>query len=423
MKAGIRLSSLAAAGCCLAPLLAPANGMRLVSQDGFASARGEAFAATADNASAVYYNPAGITQIEGDSIRSGLYSLYLDPTFTPPDGAANAGKTYSVTKHFAFVPQTFLTHSPEDSRWSFGAGLYAPYGAGISWPQDTGFRAVAIKGRLTYLRFNPVAAIELAPNLSLGVGLMADYGDINLEQGLLRREAPFDNSFRFSGDGFALGYNAGLLWQVHEKLSVGATFRSSTTVKFDGKTEFEQQPIIQPARSDASMEMQFPLTAVVGVSYRPTPKWNLEFDADYTDWSCVDDLTIKQRDAVPFPVQQDIPVTMRWRESWIFSAGVTRYLENGWHVSAGYVFNQNSVPDDYYSPLTADLDRHFVSVGLGRKGKRFDFDVAYQFGYGPEHQVSGSTPPSQPGLFAGQTADGRYEFISHAILVTLGLRF
>ena len=33
------------------------------------------------------------------------------------------------------------------------------------------------------------------------------------------------------------------------------------------------------------MEMEFPLTAVVGVSYGPTPKWNIEFDADYTDWS------------------------------------------------------------------------------------------------------------------------------------------
>src|SRR5580765_3279989 len=102
-----------------APVCAFANGMRLASLDGFATARGEAFAATADNPSAIYYNPAGITQIEGDCLRSGMYSIYLDPSFTPPATAPNAGTTYNVNKHFAFVPQTFFTHTPAGSDWSF----------------------------------------------------------------------------------------------------------------------------------------------------------------------------------------------------------------------------------------------------------------------------------------------------------------
>ena len=80
-------------------------------------------------------------------------------------------------------------------------------------------------------------------------------------------------------------------------------------------------------------------------------------------------------------------MTLNWQASWMYEFGVTRYFDNGWHVSAGYVFNENSVPDAYYTPLAADLDRHFFSVGAGFKGKRFDFDVAYQFGYGPAHTV------------------------------------
>ena len=75
---------------------------------------------------------------------------------------------------------------------------------------------------------------------------------------------------------------------------------------------------------------------------------------------------------------------------------MTRYFDNGWHVSAGYAFDENSVPDAHYSPLAADLDRHFFSVGAGFRGKRFDIDLAYQFGYGPAHTVTGSTPPSKP---------------------------
>lgn len=407
---------------CLAAQSSFGNGMRLASQDGFATARGEAFTATADNASAIYYNPAGITQIEGSSLRAGIYGIYLDPTFTsttPP----NAGNTYRVTKHYAAVPQSFFTHHVEDSAWSFGFGLYAPYGASIGWPDDTGFRTVATYGRLTYLRLNPVIAYQLAPNLSIAAGALLDFGQIKLEQGLLRRVAPFENFFRFSGQGYSAGYNVGILWKPLEQVSLGATFRSQTSINFNGRTEFEQQPIIQSTRLPANAEFDFPLTVVVGISYRPTTNWNFEFDADYTDWSSLGQLTIKQDGIPPFPVQQDIPVTLNWQASWMFCVGATRQFENGWHVSTGYVFNQNSVPDDFYSPLAADLDRHFITIGAGRKTGRVDLDVAYQLGYGPARTVAGSAPPSQPGLNAGQNGDGTYDFISHAVMVTVGLHF
>jgi long-chain fatty acid transport protein len=102
----------------------------------------------------------------------------------------------------------------------------------------------------------------------------------------------------------------------------------------------------------------------------------------------------------------------------LYEFGVTRYFDNGWHVSAGYVYNENSVPDAHYTPLAADLDRHFFSIGTGHKGKVFDFDVAYQFCYGPDRTVTGSMPSA-----AGQTADGTYGFISHAVLLTVGMHF
>src|SRR4051794_40869794 len=63
-------------------LLLPAHlfalGIRLPDQDAFATARGEAFAATADNPSAIYYNPAGITQLEGFNARVGGYGIFLN---------------------------------------------------------------------------------------------------------------------------------------------------------------------------------------------------------------------------------------------------------------------------------------------------------------------------------------------------------
>jgi long-chain fatty acid transport protein len=400
-----------------------ANGLRLASQDGFATARGEAFVATADNTSAIYYNPAGLTQGAGTSLRAGLYGLYYDPTFRPPAGAPNHDTTYHIENKLAGVPQFFVARTPESFPLSFGLGVYSPFGLGTSWPNDTGFRTVALEGALTYATIAPVVALELLPGLSVGGGLMVNYGNIFLKQGLLRSETPFANYFEFEGDGWSVGYNLGFLWQPHEKWSLGGTFRSAATIHMEGHTDFEQEPIIPDSRLPARAEFTFPLSAVVGVSYRPTPRWNLEFNADYTDWSSFGTATIRQASPPPFPMRQNIDVILDWRPTWMYAVGATRYFDRGWHVSGGYVYSGNAVPDAYYTPLAADLNRHFITAGVGFKGARYSLDVAYQFGHGPARTVTGSSPSSQPAQFAGQTADGTYRFRSHAVLLTLGMQF
>ena len=409
---------------CL-PLTLLANGLRLASQDAFASARGEAFVATADNPSAIYYNPAGITQLAGNNLRGGVYGIYLDPKFSPPSGRANSGNTYHTDDQLAAAPNFFYAHTPGTLPLSFGLGVYAPYGGSISWPQDTGFRAVALESSLQYATINPVVALKLSPHFSIGGGVMVNYANMELELGLQQEQpqAPLPTDFfRFEGDGWSVGYNLGMLWQPHEKVSIGITFRSRAAVGLNGNTELVSPPVVWTAyRSAAHTDFAFPLTAVFGISYRPTSKWNLEFNADYTDWSSFEKITIHQ--ATPnINVPPNPYLILDCQPSWMYAFGVTRYCEGGWHVSAGYVFNENSVPDDYYTPLVADLDRHFFSVGAGFETKRLNFDVAYQFGYGPPHTVAGSTP-STVGQIAGQTADGTYKFISHAVLVTVGLRF
>jgi long-chain fatty acid transport protein len=399
-----------------------ANGFGLPDQDAFATARGEAFVATADNASAIYYNPAGIAQLTNSNFRGGVYGIYLQPSYRPPNSAPNAGHAYYSSDNFAAIPQFFYTYKTKDAPFSFGLGVYAPYGGKTSWPQNTGFRTVAISGSLKYITINPVVALKILPSLSVGGGVMVNYAKIEMAQGLKPTQTPFTNSFSFNGDGWSVGYNAGILWQPYEKISFGATFRSSANVNFDGQTKFQQQPVIPESHRSAQAGFNFPLTTVAGISYRPTPKWNLEFDANYTDWSSFGTINLQQENPPP-PLKSNVPIRLNWQGSWMYEFGVTRYFDNGWHASAGYVFNQNSVPNKFYTPLAADMDRDFFSIGAGHNGKTFDFDLAYQFGYGPTHTVTGSTPSSTPGQFAGQTANGKYGFTSSALILSVGMHF
>lgn len=399
-----------------------ANGFGLPDQDAFATARGEAFVATADNASAIYYNPAGIAQLTGSNFRAGLNGFYYQPTFQ-----ATNGHTYHSSDNFALLPQFFYTYTASGAPLSFGLGVYAPYGGNMSWSQDTGFRSVAISGSLKYITINPVVAVKLRPGLSVGGGVMINYADLNMHQGLSTSATPYTNFFNFTGDGWSVGYSAGILWQPIEKISFGATFRSSARMNFQGNTDFELQPHPYKTREqrNASASFNFPLTTVFGVSYRPTPKWNLEFDANYTDWSSFGTVTIKQSPpSVQSPLIQNIPVNLDWQASWMYELGVTRYFDNGWHVSSGYVFNANSVPDKYYTPLATDLNRNFFSLGAGHKGKRFDFDIAYQLGFAFSRDVSGSTSSTSAITSStGENADGRYGFSSQAVIATVGMHF
>ena len=93
---------------------------------------------------------------------------------------------------------------------SFGLGLYAPYGGKITWPQDTGFRTVAVSGSLQYVTINPVVAVKVLPSLSVAGGAMVNYVDLDTAQGLLQNQKPLTNFFRFDGQGWSFGYNVGV---------------------------------------------------------------------------------------------------------------------------------------------------------------------------------------------------------------------
>ncbi|MBE7500606.1 MAG: outer membrane protein transport protein [Verrucomicrobiales bacterium] len=391
-----------------------ANGSRVASHDAFASARGEAFAATADNPSAIYYNPAGIAQLEGHQLRAGVYGLYLRPTFDSPSGSSHASD-----RNYQAVPHFYYTYGPKEFPLNFGLGVYSPFGLSSRWPDDTGFRTVGTEAQMRYFTVSPVVAWKVRPNFSVAAGVTVNACDLDLQRGLVWPMQPYDN-FRFQGDAWDVGYTLGVLWKPSEQLSFGVNFRSPTTMDLEGETTFRNDveipgmfPAFPTQYREASTEFPFPLSFVVGVSYRPTPRWNFEFNAELNDWDRLGTETVHQ--SAPFPpiLPQDISLPLEWESSWYYEFGVTRYLGQNWSVSAGYIFNESSVPDAYYTPLVADVDRHFISVGGGYQGKHVRVDLAYQFGYGPGHTVRGSAPSA-----VGQTADGHYEFLSHAVLLT-----
>ena len=390
--------------CHLLPVFVQAEGIRMNDQDAAATARGNAFTATADNPSAIYYNPAGITQLRRPQFRVGTYGLTYRVEHQSPSGVESDSK-----RGYAVSPNVYLTYPLADYPLSVGLGIYTPFGLSMKWPETTGFRSVALDGNIQYLTVQPVVAWQAVKTLSIGIGPTFNYARTDLKQGL----SPFAGNdwFRFKGDAFAAGFSLGVRWQPVEKHAFGFTYRSATTVDYSGHTDTVSIASGLALRQDAKAKFECPQQVTLGWSYRPTPDWNLEVDANWTDWSSFSSVPIRQAIAVS-------PLTLNWRSSWYFAGGVTRKFGDGWHASAGYIFSQNSVPDAHFTPLVPDTDRHAFSIGLGRETAKWTWDVAYQLTRGTERTVSGSAVTS-----AGQSADGRYDWWSNALSVSVGRKF
>jgi len=371
-------------------------GSRIPNQDAAAIARGNAFVATADNPSAMYYNPAGISQLEGQNLQVGsLFYLNIYTDYESPSGE----KTKNITKIIP-VPQFGYTLTLKDMPISFGLGVYAPFGLGMEWPDNAPFRNAALEAKLTYITLNPVVAWRPHPTFSIAIGPTFDYSEATLRQGVA--VSPYQ--FKFKGDDLAFGFNAGMLWQPHPMWSFGAKYFSATTLDYDGTASFRPSASFLPADTHTKTHLDFPQMAAAGISFRPTTNWNIEIDIDWTDWDRVKNA----------PIEGVGTLTLNWQSSFFYEFGVTRQLGKGYFASAGYFFSEASTPDKHYTPLVPDTDLHVGSLGFGFKGRHWNWALAGQLIGGGFRTVSTATDPS---------VNGKYRLFTPTVSFTVGYHF
>ena len=379
-----------------------AVGFRNPNQDPEGISRGDAFAATADNPSAIYYNPAGITQLQGLQARAGLYLISADTKFSGPSGKAETDSTFQP------VPQIYFVDTLEKLPLSFGLGIYAPYGLSLDWGSHNPFRTAAESAQLVYLCVNPVIAWRVLPSLSIAIGPTINYSQATLKQGL----TPFNpnDQFKFKGDGFGAGFNAGLLWQPITQLAIGINYRYATTIDYDGHSETSPSAPFPPyyPYTPTHASLRFPQFVVAGFSYRPTQNWNFEVDIDWTDWDNLNSAVFK---GTPLG---NIPLVFDYTSSFMYEFGVTRQLGKGYFVNLGFIYSENSSPDRHYNPLVPDADLYLPGVGVGYRGKRWDWAVAYHCAINPGRDIRNNVNP---------TVDGNYKTFNNAVNVAATFKF
>ncbi len=374
------------------------EGFRILDQSAAATAQGGAFAAQADDPSAVHYNPAAITDLPGLQMTAGTLLVNGDIDFRPSSGPAiegDFGGTFANPPPSSFFVSARLGDllSPSFEPWTLGLGVYAPFGNMTRYPQSSGIAPILTRAASPILDITPTVAFRTNSMLALGAGLdiytfsdLFGEGHVEIQQtaaDLARAGFPFapDDGIELNGRDTALGYHAGLLFtplrneQGQPLVNVALVYRSRATLNLKGQFLNRNRGFALGAKADLNL----PQVVTAGLAVWPVRdtrrEWKLEVDVDYADWASFDhlDVTLSNGAVLPNP--------RNWQDSYVVMAGteykfISPALLPFWDIAirGGYVFADSPVPERTFKPDVPDADSHSYSAGIGflcRRGGTF----------------------------------------------------
>ncbi|HEX8043467.1 OmpP1/FadL family transporter [Candidatus Deferrimicrobium sp.] len=365
-----------------------AGGFRLPEAGAKAMGMGFAFTAQADDPSAIYFNPAGLTQLKGQNAMVGLTYVRekgADFTGTTP---LTGGATETQKNLNFYIPNGYYTRTTNSGNIAYGVGVFAPFGLGQEYKDKNTsiFRNQITKIDLQTIVVNPTIAFKVNDVLSVGFGIDYMWGKAKLAKtpvapgvgNLYNLELESD----WGLDGDAWGYNFGLLLKPTENFRIGASFRSPFNLKLkDADVSISNtnpaygtgQLGPTPSNTKGSATIAIPATFALGAAYT-MGRLTVEADADWTFWHSFDSLPITIQNQVPTLFSTDSP--KRWEDVVAFRLGVEYRVTDPLALRAGFVYDPTPVPASTMGPELPDSIKLDYMLGAGYKIGAWTIDVA-----------------------------------------------
>ncbi len=374
--------------------------------------RGGAFVAQADDPSAVYYNPAGIVQLEGTQATGGVSFIIPTMSFrsSVTDTTLNTtvGKETDLEDSVFAIPNLYFTHKLFD-QWSLGFGAFSNFGLGTDWPDDWEGRFLigGTEANLTTFSLNPVIAYRPIEKLSLSAGLVIQYLDIELKNKRFTGTASEPNQ-KLEGDNWQAGWNVGALFWLTDEVRFGASYRSRVDHSVDDGT-FDITGILN---TGASADIELPAVLYLGVNWT-RGALSLEFDAHWTEWSTYEKLEVNLDTGSSILSEKD------WENVWAYRFGAEYKLDEMFDLRAGLVFDKSPIPDRTLDILVPSGDLWLFTGGLGVHYNKWTIDFAYNFLLGEDRTFDNDAGVSTAGALTGEFKDA----YAHIFGINVSYRF
>jgi long-chain fatty acid transport protein len=395
---------------------AQAAGFQLFEQSG--SGLGNTFAggaAIAEDASTVFFNPAGLTRLPGRQFAAALH--VIQPTFEfDNEGSTIGGLPLSGTEggnagELGLVPNLYYAMDITP-RLKFGLGVSVPFGLKTEYSDQSVVRYHAIKSEIETIDINPALAYKVNDWLSVGAGVSLQ--QVNAELTNAIRLAPFpDGKVKLEADDASWGYNLGILFSLPQNTRIGISFRSSIEHTVEGSAKFINVPaFIAAARNlrntNIKATVDLPEIASISAYQQLDAKWALMGDITWTNWSRFDELRIRFASGLLDSVTPE-----NWEDTYRLALGLTYQWSDALKIRSGVAYDQSAVSTEFRTPRIPDEDRIWIGVGASWKvSKQSTLDLGYVHIFIPGDADLRLTQPATSGILIGQ-------YDSHADIVSV----
>ncbi len=372
-----------------------ASGFQLNEHGARAMGQGGAFAARANDLSAMYFNPAGLAYQQGFGAYVGGTMILPKTSFTSP-----AGKLTDMVSQTFLIPSVYLGYGM-DNGLSFGVGFYAPFGLGTEWPAAWDGRFVAGKTDLQNLALNPTIAYKVSEEFMIGAGMSITFSSVKMEYDLATLPgAPPGHINLHDASGTGVSFNVGAIYKPLPEMSLGASYRHSTTVDYEGTADFTNMGTLASffPGGTGKTTIKAPGQFFVGLAYDLTKDFTLEADYQWIGWSSYDTLGVVLPDgpAAPpalggKPLQKASKSAKNWGDAYMLRLG-GEYRVDDLTLRLGFIYDNSGQPNLTVEPLLPDANRVEGTVGIGyRLTESWSVDVAYQLIMFSDRTVTGPT--------------------------------
>ncbi len=437
---------------CLTASSAWAGGMFLPGRGARPLGRAGSFVAGADDGGALYYNPAGLADIDGVSLLLDVGLVFQGVDYNRVDSGGNAQPKVSGSMNLLPIPTLALTWKPKKVPWlTIAGGVWVPY-IGIDSYPETGpqrYSNVSLNGSLLVV-MELAAAFRINEHFWLGLGFENMYFKFHSRNTLSACPsqvdcAPEDPSFDSLTelDASSAFTPSGIIGMTvaYPKFRVGFALQLPFWVRAEGtvRSRLPTNPMFDGSQivgSSVSVAFDLPLEARLGIEYRPLPEVRVELGADYEAWSIQDKLTI-----TPHNIYIDnVPGIGRYYLNTMYenrqlNDSVSVHIGAEWEalkkrlfVRAGYLIETSATPDKTASLLVPDGLHNMIAFGISVKAWKLRIDFGYAHIFTSDRNVDYQKSqayqinPIQPGLQVG-VGGGKYHITDDVIALGFDGRF
>lgn len=368
--------ALGLAAALLAPQVAGAEGFAINEWSAEGVAMGGARMFAEDDAANVAYNPASITKVKGEVMKSSYTYLSPHGNYKLYDGAGKEIEDGKNVVHAGWAVGSYYVRQINDKEW-FGIGAFPRFAMVSEFERASKASTNAFFSKLNGVSVTPTYAHKFDKKWSAAVGAEINYVGLELQKNSYHPVAQMNvGATQTEGESYALGWNAAANYAFDDKNEIGVVYRSRITHSLEA--DFKMYPATGgKITADAYGVVTLPDSWDIGYNHKFDKKTRLELKATRTNWSTYDALNISlSNPSVPGVRPSDVNSAKNWESGWRYAIGLEHNFSDKYAAMAGFAFDESSIPYNGGDFMVPTGLRRTYSIGARYNDKKQTVAVA-----------------------------------------------